>query len=384
MKETHVNALPLYVTGFAAFIGLYLPQPLLPHLAEIFSVSAQSSSLIISLTILGIGLAAPFVGVLSDSLGRKRILTVCSTFLAVFMIACALSPSFSFLLLFRFLQGLCLPGLFVVAVAYTSEVLDKAAMTKAAGIYVAMTVIGGMLGRLLGGAVTDLLSWRLGFAISGLFYLGLVFLWIRQKESEGGKKKTLQEALKGTLSHFQNYALVAGLALGFCLFFAFQSTFTYLPFKLKADPFGLSSTLISLTYLSFIAGMISSSFAGQIRQKIGLRSSFLVGFSIAVLGNIITLSFNLWLILLGLIVICFGNWLVQGLAVGFVATATQHDRAGANALYLLFYYLGGSLGGYLPGFSFDAFGYSSAVAFSLLLLGVGMVCTILFVKTQHS
>ncbi len=331
-------AFALYLTGFAAFIGLYLPQPILPLLASEFQVDAKSSSLIISLTILSIGLASPFIGIFSDRFGRKRILMGASSLLALPMLACALSSSFSVLLALRFLQGLCLPGLFVVAVAYTSEALSKEKMARAAGIYVACTVVGGLLGRLLSGTLADFVSWRYGFVLSSFFYTLLIFLWSQQKEIvKEGANRTLQAALSGTLAHLKNKLLVAGLAVGFCLFFAFQSSFNYIPFKLKAEPFLLSSSFISFAYLSFIAGMISSSMAGRFRQRFSLRSSFMLGFSLAALGNLVTLSDQLSLIFLGLLLVCFGNWLVQGLAVGYIATATETDRAGANALYLLFF-----------------------------------------------
>ena len=362
----------LYLTGFAAFIGLYLPQPILPLLASEFGVDAKSAGLIISLTILGIGVSSPFIGVLSDRFGRKRILVGASSLLCLVMLGCALSASFGALLGLRFAQGLLLPGLFVVAVAYTSERLSKEAMARAAGLYVAATVLGGLAGRLLAGGFADLIGWRYGFGLSALFYLLLVFVWARQREGVGTLNRTLKDTLEGTLRHFRNRPLVGGLLVGFCLFFAFQATFNYLPFKLEAAPFNLSPTLISLAYLSFVAGMVSSSLAGRFRARFDLRTSFVIGFALAILGNLLTLGLNLGIIFAGLLVVCFGNWLVQGLAVGYVATATQTDRAGANALYLLFYYIGGSLGGYLPGFIFSVFGYGGVVGSSVVALSLGL------------
>ena len=384
-KSLHAKAFPLYLTGFAAFIGLYLPQPILPLLADTFGVDAKASSLIISLTILGIGLASPFMGILSDRFGRRRILILSSSLLGLSMLGCALSSSFSSLLIFRFLQGLLLPGLFVVAVAYTSEHLSKEAMTTAAGVYVAMTVIGGMIGRLLAGSLADLLSWRYGFLLSSLFYFALIFIWAKQKDADTSRlHRTLKTALSGTVMHLRNKLLVGGLVVGFFLFFAFQATFNYLPFKLKAEPFGLSSTFISFAYLSFVAGMVSAMMAGYFRKRFSLRGSFVIGFSLAILGNLMTLSASLSFIFMGLLVLCFGNWLVQGLAVGYVATATDNDRASANALYLLFYYLGGSLGGYLPGLVFISLAYPGVILFSVSALALGLVAASVLLKPVKS
>ena len=376
------SAVALYLTGFAAFIGLYLPQPVLPLLSDYFGVAEQSSSLLISLTILGIGLAAPFIGILSDRYGRKTLIMLAAFCLALLSLACGLSNSFKVLLLLRFLQGLALPGLFVLALTYTSERNSKQVMAEIAGLYVATTVIGGIVGRLLEGFLSDLYNWRLGFFISSGLYLLLVLVWQRQKAPSFGSSASLLKSLWGTLTHLANRNLLAGLALGSCLFFAFQACFTYLPFKLSAEPFFLSASLTSLVYLSFIAGIASSSLAGKIRKRWGLKNSLVLGFAAAILGNGISLSSSLPLVFFGLLFVCFGNWLVQGLAVGFITTAVDKNRAGANALYQLAYYLGGSIGAYFPGSLYAQFGYAGVIYMGLLALSLGLAVSLFFMKIR--
>ena len=371
------RAFALYLTGFAAFIGLYLPQPILPLLRQDFGVGVQAASLVISVTILGIALAAPLVGIFSDRFGRKRLLVGSAAALSLVTLGCAFAPSFGLLVALRFTQGVLLPGLFAVGLTYVSESLPRTTMNTVAGFYVAATVIGGMLGRVLGGALADLADWRYGFGLSALLYLGLVAVWARLPALEDKvRRKHLGTALAGTLGHFRNRTLLGGLLVGFFLFFAFQATFTYLPFRLERPPFSLSSTLIGLTYLTYTTGVFASGLSGWLRRRLELRVSFAVGFLLAVVGNLVTLLPSLPVILLGLLVLCFGNFLVQGLAVGFVATATENDRAGANALYLLLYYLGGSLGAFLPGYLFPVFGYSGVIAAAVAALLAGLLSAV--------
>lgn len=371
----HATIRALALTGFAGFIGFYLPQPILPFLAQEFSVSPVSASLTVSLTILGLGLAAPVIGILSDSYGRKRLLVFSAAALVIMTAACALSANFTVFLLFRFLQGVLLSGLFVVAVAYSSEVLDKASMARAAGLYVASTVVGGLLGRLLAGLSADFLGWRFAFYLASAAYAALAYIWWRQPELENSRERsaTLARVTQGLLRYLRHPLLLRGFLIGFCLFFAFQALWNYLPFKLHAAPLHLSNTAVSLLYLSFIAGMVSSSIAAHFRRRWGLRHNIILGFSLALLGQVLTLSSSLLSIILGLGVLCFGNWLVQALALGFVATEAEQERASANALYLLFYYLGGSVGGTLPGLFFPFWGYAAVIVLSLGVLGLGMV-----------
>lgn len=367
------RAVALYLTGFVAFVGLYLPQPILPRLAQDFGVSAQEASGLISATIVGIALASPLVGVVSDRFGRRAILIGSALGLGLVTLACALAPTFVALLAGRFVQGVMLPGLFAVGVAYVSEALPAGTMSTVAGVYVAATVVGGMFGRVLAGSLADVLSWRYGFGFSALLYGILVAVWARLPAGPATTSpRTLVEVARGTLGHLRDRAIVGGLLVGFCLFFAFQATFTYLPFRLARPPFSFSSTLIGLSYLTYTAGVFSSSFAGWFRHRASLRIGFVVGFALAIVGNLLALAPGFGVVALGLLVLCFGNWLVQGMAVGYVATAARTDRAGANALYLTLYYLGGSLGAYLPGTLFDRFGYGAVVGASVVALALGL------------
>lgn len=367
------RAIALYLTGFAAFVGLYLPQPILPLLARDFGEDAQQATLVISATIFGIALASPVIGVLSDRFGRRRILVAGSLFLALATAASALAPTFVLLVAFRFIQGLLLPTLFAVGVAYVSESMPAATMRVVAGVYVASTVVGGMFGRMLAGGLADMVGWRYGFVFSALLYLALLPLWARLPALKAAPaKRTLNEAFTGMVRHLRNRSIIGGLLMGFFLFFAFQSTFNYLPFRLEKPPFSFSSSLIGLTFLTYSSGVFSAIFAGWFSRQTSLRTSLILGYGLAICGNLLALTQGVIVLVAGLLILCLGNWLVQGLAVGYVATAAPNDRAGANALYLLLYYLGGSLGAFLPGFLYPVLGFGGVIGCSVLALAGGV------------
>lgn len=381
------GAIALYLTGFVAFVGLYLPQPILPLLAQDFGVGVHSASLMITATIFGIALTAPLVGIVSDHFGRRSLLIGSSALLSLVTLGCAVAADFWLLLLLRFGQGLLLPGLFAVGVAYLADVLPAAVMGAVAGIYVAASVVGGMVGRVLAGALADTSGWRYGFVVAALLYALLLAVWwalppLRAAVSRASGR-SWAETVRGTVAHLRNRSILAGLLVGFCLFFAFQATFTYLPFRLERPPFSFGSTLIGLSYLTYTSGVIGSGVAGWFRRRAGLRTALFVGFALAIAGNLLALAPALSVLLPGLLVLCFGNWLVQGLALGHVATAAQNDRAGANALYLTLYYLGGSLGAFAPGYLFAALGYGGVVASSVAALGLGMIGVALLIRNEQ-
>jgi YNFM family putative membrane transporter len=69
----------------------------------------------------------------------------------------------------------------------------------------------------------------------------------------------------------------------------------------------------------------------------------------------------------------------QAVAPAFVNTVAPRNKGGANALYLSFYYLGGTLGAALPGLAWQAAGWEGvaavcAAAFALALLADWLLC----------
>ncbi|HXR05878.1 MAG TPA: MFS transporter, partial [Candidatus Acidoferrum sp.] len=55
-------------------MNLYATQPLLPRFRELFQASELKVSLTVSAPILAVALAAPFLGILADTVGRKRVI----------------------------------------------------------------------------------------------------------------------------------------------------------------------------------------------------------------------------------------------------------------------------------------------------------------------
>src|SRR5262245_49784315 len=98
------------LAGFTAFLSLYAPQPLLPALAHVFDVSAGTISLSITTATLGMALASPLAGFISDRMGRRRLIIAAAFALAVFSILSAVAFALPFFLVTRFLLGAATPG----------------------------------------------------------------------------------------------------------------------------------------------------------------------------------------------------------------------------------------------------------------------------------
>ena len=122
------------LAGFCAFINLYSPQSILPLLAQEFGAGAAEISTIITVSTLAVAVTAPFTGAVADVLGRKRVIVVAMFLLALPTLMVGLSSSLSALIFWRAMQGLVLPPIFAVTIAYIGDEWSAREATTAAGI----------------------------------------------------------------------------------------------------------------------------------------------------------------------------------------------------------------------------------------------------------
>jgi YNFM family putative membrane transporter len=159
--------------------------------------------------------------------------------------------------------------------------------------------------------------------------------------------------------------------------FGFMSVFTYLPYHLDEPPYRLGTAQVSSAYLAYLAGVAIAPFAGRSAARRSPRLLMAAGFAVAAAGVLLTLAEPLWAIALGLVVLCLGMFTAQAVAPGFVNTTAPSAKGGANALYLAFYYLGATVGSWLPGLAWQAWRWPGVVAVSLAALAAGLAADLL-------
>ena len=241
------TALALFAGGFATFALLYCVQPMMPMLSQAFGINAAQSSLILSLSTLTLAVGLLITGPISDAIGRKQVLVVSLLAAAVFTVGSALAPSWEGVLLMRALVGLALSGVAAVAMTYLSEEIHPHHLGLAMGLYIGGNAIGGMSGRLLSGVLVDYLSWHsvLGL-MGGLALLAALLLWRLLPESRHFQPRPLRlrGLAQGYRLHFRDAGLPWLFLQGFLLMGSFVTLYNYIGYRLIAEPFHLSQTMI--------------------------------------------------------------------------------------------------------------------------------------------
>ena len=365
----------IYLSVASGFVAMYVPQAILPELAEVFGVSPARASLSISSLIVSLAFASLVIGPLSDAIGRKPVLVACAFMLSLPAFFAAASPNMNFLIAIRLIQGMFLPGVTAVSVAYIAEEFPVEQVKPVLGGYIAATVAGRLLSRVLSGSVTYLFGWRSAFVVSGLILVVIAFLLQRylpaSKYFESHDNGAA--AFRGLLIHGRTPHMLGAFVAGFSLFFAFIAVFTYLPFYLEQPPFYFTPLAVGLIYFVYIAGVVSSPISGTLAQVFGSSRVMLIGLVIALFANIATVIPSAFTLVVALLVLCFGNFAAQSSATSFVATMAESHKGSATALYLFAYYIGGSLGAFVPGLAWQKLEWFGVLLFSTAALLIAML-----------
>ena len=157
----------------------------------------------------------------------------------------------------------------------------------------------------------------------------------------------------------------------FCIFFVFASVLNYVPFRLTELSPGISELAISLVYVGYLSGALIASNGVRISGWVGgeLRGT-LFGLVLLVVGVSGLLFSSLATSYLFVFLMCAGFFLVHSLLSAFVNHRATESKGLVNGLYIAFYYSGGALGSWLPGFLYRASGWDVYIATLLVFLGM--------------
>ncbi len=329
---------------------------------------AQSASLVTA-TLIGAVIGGIGFGMLSDRLGRVRVLTWTIVVFAVFTGLCAFAQGYWDLLLYRTIAGVGLGGEFGIGMALVAEAWPASKRARASS-YVGL---GWQLGVLVAAIATPLLlpviGWRGMFALGVFPAVAAYFIRASLHEPEVFVAKSKDHPKESALHLLVKDGETAKLSLGMVILcsvqnFGYYGVMIWLPNYLSTR-FGFALTQSATWTCVTLAGMALGIFMfGHIADRIGRRPAFfsyMAGAAVMVLVYS-RLTDPYQLLVVGAIMGFFVNGMLGG--YGALISELFPTSARATAQNVLFN-IGRGVGGFGPvvvGAIAAAYSFETAIA----------------------
>ncbi|KAL2207025.1 MFS general substrate transporter [Sarocladium strictum] len=146
-----------FLTPFASSIIA----PAIKYIAEDFGVSDITlSAMPVSIFLLGYAIGPLFLSPLSEIYGRRTTMMASHLIFCLFLIACALSPSISLLIFFRFVCGVGGSASQTVGGAVIADLFPVSERGHAMSFWILGPILGPSLAPLVGGFLAESIGWR--------------------------------------------------------------------------------------------------------------------------------------------------------------------------------------------------------------------------------
>jgi len=336
--------------------------PAFPKIVKELNISVKDVGLLITAFSFPGILLVPFLGVIADRWGRKRIII---PFLMLFGIAgglCFFVRDFKLLLILRLIQGIGAAPLGALTVTIIGDLYSGKKLVAAMGYNSSIRSMGSAIYPAIGGALA-MMGWHYPFILPVIAVpIGFLVLF-NLKTPEPENEVHIREHLNIVWKKLRNRQMVGLLVVSIILFIMlFGSYMTYFPLLL-GNSFAASSLIIGLVIasVSLIAAFTSSQLGKIIKlfpKKIILKISFIL-YAIALL--IIPLISQPWLFFIPIII--FG--IAHGMSIPviqalFAEAAPLKYRATFMSVSGMTFRIGQTLGPLLMGIVISIWGIGGA------------------------
>jgi Arabinose efflux permease len=152
------------------------------------------------------------------------------------------------------------------------------------------------------------------------------------------------------------------------MFATFSAFWTSLSFLLESPHYNLGADAAGLFGLVGVTGALAAPIVGRIADKISPRFTVGISMLIVILSYLCFLlfGFKLWGLVTGVILLDLGVQSCQISNQARVHALSDESRNRINTIFMVTYFLGGSLGSFLGSYSYANFGWQGVCFLGLL------------------
>lgn len=362
-------------------LGVPLVSPALPVVRDAFALTDAAASLLVSVYFLTGIVLSPFIGLLADRWGRRRVLVPSLVVFSLAGGAIALAPSFWVVLAVRLVQGTAAAGIFVTTVTLIGDAFEGVQRNAVLGVNTAVLATGAAVYPLLGGSLATV-SWNAPF----LAYLaGLpvaAFAWfvleetVVESEVAGADRGDVRTDADGVgyvrraASNLASRAAVVPYGTAFMTeVLLFGVVITTLPFLLT-ERYGVSPVFVGgvLTAAEAVSAAVAVA-NGRLASRLSDEGIIALGYACYAVGPTVAwVGSSLSLVAVGVVVLGAGVGLTMPSVDALLSDLVDGEhRAGALSLRNSVTFLGRAVGPILFA------GVAVETGYRPLLLAAGVV-----------
>ncbi|MGA7937873.1 MAG: MFS transporter [Kovacikia sp.] len=353
--------------------NLYYNQPLLAIMAQDFQVSADVVGFIPMLTQMGYAVGILLFVPLGDLVERRRLIVTMLGATAVASALAALSLNIIWLIGASFAIGMTAIAAQVIVpfAAYLAKPQERG---KVIGFVMSGLLIGILLARTVSGFVGATLGWQAMYWIASGTMVGLAVILSKVLPESKPALKTSYPDLMGSLWKLvveqpilREAALIGALSFG-----AFSAFWSTLVFFLGRFPHPYGSEVAGLFGLVGVVGAVAAPLVGKLADRSGSKLMVGVGIATTTFSFLVFwgLGHQIWGLMVGVILLDLGVQTTQISNQAGIYSLPQGIHSRLNALYIMFYFVGGAIGSFLGAYGWSRWHWNGVCGLSLLLLMV--------------
>ena len=359
-----------------AVANLYYIQPLLADIAHSFAVSESAVGFIATLTQLGYAAGLLFLVPLGDAINRRDLITYTLFAVTGALVLTAVSPSIIVLAIASFAVGFTTVGPQII-VPFAATLAPPRERGRIIGTIMSGLLIGVLLARVVSGIVGAEFGWRAMYWIAAVLMIMLALALRASLPGEPARASLSYPQLLRSLWQLvrtepvlRETSVFGGLAFG-----AFSVFWVTLVFFLATPPYHYGSEVAGLFGLAGIAGALAASIVGKLADRINPRIITGLMLTVMLVSYLLfwLIGHWLWGLIIGVILLDLG---MQGTHISNqtrIYSLNPAARSRLNTVYMVTYFIGGSLGSILGAYAWEYAQWNGVCAVGVLMLGIALV-----------
>lgn len=362
--------------------NLYYCQPLLNMIRHDIHLTEFQVNLMPVCTQVGYALGLLTIIPMGDLYNRRKTMMWCALILTASLLSISTASNIFILLLASFITGFfsVIPQMFMPFASLFSRPEEK---ERKVGMILSGLLIGILGSRVASGYIGHIWGWRTMYIIAAIALLamaGLVYTNFPDvKPTYNGRFVQLLKSIRSLAVKYPRsllYSIRSGFAFG-----SFLGLWGCLAFRMKEAPFFVGSDVVGLLGICGIAGALTASNVGKYIPRYGIERINALGLMLQMLAWVILGIFhNSYTgIILSIIIIDIGMQCIQLSNQSATMKLCPEASSRMNTIYMVTYFIGGSMGTFLAGTLWSLYGWMGTVTSGLLML-IFSVLSIFIIK----